>query len=49
MLTVLLVLLILIAFGGIPALGFHSYGWGPSSAVAVVVVVLLVLLLLGRV
>lgn len=46
--TVLLVLLI-IAVVGSPAIGLHGYGWGPSGIVGVILVVLLILLLLGRI
>jgi hypothetical protein len=45
---ILLVLLLLIVFGGLPNLGFHSYGYGPSSIGGVLLVVVLVLLLTGR-
>jgi hypothetical protein len=48
--TILLIILILILLGVIPAWP-HSRGWGygPSGIVGVLVVILLVLLLLGRV
>jgi hypothetical protein len=47
--TILLVLLILVLLGVVPAWP-HSRGWGyaPSGGVGLVVVVLLVLLLTGR-
>lgn len=48
--TILLVLLILILIGALPAWP-HSreWGWGPGGLIAVVLVVLLILLLLGRI
>lgn len=48
MMLILLILLILALFGGLPAWGWHSYGYAPSGVVLVVVVVLVVLLLRGR-
>lgn len=48
---VLVILLILLLFGGIgaaPAWG-HSWGWGPSSILWVLFVVFLVLILTDRV
>jgi len=45
---ILLILLLLIVLGGLPNLGFHSYGYGPSSVGGVLLVVVLVLLLTGR-
>ena len=47
--TILLILLILVLLGVIPAWP-HSRGWGygPSAIVGVIVVVLLVLVLMGR-
>ena len=45
---ILLVLLLLIVLGGLPNLGFHSYGYGPSSIGGVLLIVVLVLLLTGR-
>lgn len=48
--TILLVLLILLLIGALPAWP-HSRAWGyaPSGGLGLVVVILLVLLLLGRV
>lgn len=44
----LIVLLILLLVGGLPAWGWHSYGYGPSGVVGVLLVVLLVLAATGR-
>lgn len=48
--TILLVILILILLGAIPAWP-HSRGWGygPSGILGVVLVVVLILVLLGRI
>lgn len=48
--TVLIIILILVLIGAVPAWP-HSRAWGyrPSGIVGVVLVVLLVLLLLGRI
>lgn len=48
--TILLVILILVLLGAVPAWP-HSRGWGygPSGIVGVLVIVLLVLLLMGRI
>jgi len=46
--TLLLVILILLLIGGLPNLGLHQYGYGPSGIVGVLLIVLLVLLLTGR-
>ena len=45
---ILLILLLLVVLGGLPNLGFHSYGYGPSGLGGVLLVVVLVLLLTGR-
>jgi hypothetical protein len=44
----LLVVLLVIVLGGLPNVGLHSYGYGPSSVGGVLLVVVLVLLLTGR-
>lgn len=48
--TVLLVILVLLLLGAIPAWP-HSRGWGyaPSGGLALVVIVLLILVLMGRI
>jgi hypothetical protein len=50
MLPILLVILLLLALGALPAWPY-SRGWGyyPSGGLGVVVVILVVLLLLGRI
>ena len=48
--TILLVILILVLLGAVPAWP-HSRGWGygPSGIVGVLLIVLIVLLLMGRI
>jgi len=48
--TILIIILVLLMLGAIPAWP-HSAGWGygPSSAVGLIVVIIVVLLLLGRI
>jgi hypothetical protein len=48
--TILIILLLLGAFGGAPMWN-HSqdWGWGPSGGIGLIVVILVVLLLLGRI
>jgi hypothetical protein len=45
---ILLVVLLLLVFGGLPAWRFHSYGWGPSGIGGVLLVIVLALFLTGR-
>jgi hypothetical protein len=44
----LLIVLILLLVGGLPNLGYHSYGYGPSGFAGVVLIIVLILLLTGR-
>jgi hypothetical protein len=44
----LVLVLLLLVFGGLPQLGFHQYGWGPSGVGGVLLILVLVLLLTGR-
>ena len=46
---VLLIVLILLLFGGLPRWGYHSYGYGPSGIVGLILVIVLILFLLGRI
>lgn len=48
--TILIIILILILVGAIPAWPHsRAWGYGPSGIVGVIVVVLLILLLMGRI
>ena len=44
----LLIVLLMIIFGGLPHRGYHSYGYAPSGVGGVLLVVVVVLLLTGR-
>ena len=45
---ILLIILVLVVVGGLPNLGFHNYGYGPSGIGGILLLVVLVLLLTGR-
>ena len=45
---ILLIVLLLVVFGGLPNLGLHSYGYGPSGVGGILLAVVIVLLLTGR-
>lgn len=48
--VILLIVLILVLLGAIPAWPYsQSWGYGPSGVVGVIVVVLIIMLLLGRI
>ena len=48
--TILLVVLVLILVGAIPAWPYsRSWGYGPSGGLGLIVVILLILVLLGRI
>jgi hypothetical protein len=48
--TILIIVLILILLGAIPAWPHsRNWGYGPSGIVGVIVVILLILLLMGRI
>lgn len=50
MMTILLIVLVLMLMGALPAWPYsRSWGYYPSGALGLVVVILLVLLLMGRV
>jgi hypothetical protein len=46
---ILLIVLILLLFGGLPRWGYHSYGYGPSGIVGTILIIVLILFLLGRI
>lgn len=49
MYTLLIVLLVLIVLGALPATGWHSMGYWPSGGAGLILLVLIILLLLGRI
>ena len=44
----LLIIVLVFLFGGLPHWGYHSYGYAPSGLAGVLVLVLVVLLFTGR-
>ena len=46
---ILLIVLILLLFGGLPKWGYHSYGYGPSGILGIILIIVLILFLLGRI
>jgi hypothetical protein len=44
----LLIIVLVLLFGGLPHWGYHSYGYGPSGVAGVVILVLVVMLFTGR-
>jgi Protein of unknown function (DUF3309) len=49
MLIVLLIVLLVLALGGVPTWGYpHGYGWYPSGLAMILLVVLVILLVMGR-
>lgn len=45
---ILLVVLVILAFGGLPRWGYHRYGYGPSGLIGTILVIVLILALMGR-
>ncbi|HNY28404.1 MAG TPA: DUF3309 family protein [Candidatus Sumerlaeota bacterium] len=45
---ILLVVLLILAFGGLPRWGYHRYGYGPSGLIGTILVIVLILALMGR-
>ena len=47
--TILIVVLILVLIGGIPAWPHSAgWGWGPSGVIGIILVIILILMLLGK-
>jgi hypothetical protein len=44
----LLIIILVLVFGGLPRWGYHSYGYAPSGLGAVLLIIIIVLLLSGR-
>jgi hypothetical protein len=44
----LLIIVLVLVFGGLPRWGYHSYGYAPSGLGGVLLIILIVLLLMGR-
>ena len=46
--VLLLIVLLLIVFGGLPNWGYHQYGYAPSGIGSIVLLVVLIMFLTGR-
>jgi len=44
----LIVILLLIVFGGLPNWGYHQYGYGPSGIGGLILLVVVIMMLTGR-
>jgi hypothetical protein len=44
----LLIVLLLLVFGGLPTWGYHNYGYAPSGFLGIILIVVVILLLTGR-
>jgi hypothetical protein len=44
----LLIIVLVLVFGGLPHWGYHSYGYAPTGLGTVLLIILIVLLLTGR-
>ena len=44
----LLIVLLVVVFGGLPTWGYHQYGYGPSGIGGILLLIVLILLLTGR-
>jgi len=48
MILILVIVLIILLLGGLPAWHYHPYGYTPSGIIAVILVLLVLWVLLGR-
>ena len=44
----LLIIVLVLVFGGLPRWGYHSYGYAPSGLAGVLLIIIIVMLLTGR-
>jgi hypothetical protein len=45
---VILIVLLLLVFGGLPNWGYHNYGYAPSGIGGILLLIVLILFLTGR-
>jgi hypothetical protein len=45
---ILLIVLLVLALGGLPRWDYHSYGYAPSGTLGTILVIVVILVLLGR-
>jgi hypothetical protein len=43
----LLIILLVLVFGGLPNWGYHNYGYAPSGILGTILIIVLILFLLG--
>lgn len=48
LILLLLVIILLCGAGGLPQVGWHNYGYGPSGIAGIILLVLIIMLLTGR-
>jgi len=46
---ILLIVLVILALGGLPNWGHHSYGYGPSGIVGTILIIVIILVVMGRI
>jgi len=46
--TLLLIVLLLLVFGGLPNWGYHQLGYGPSGVGGLVLIIVIIMLFSGR-
>jgi uncharacterized protein DUF3309 len=44
----LLIVLLVLVFGGLPRWGYHNYGYAPSGLGGLILIILIILILTGR-
>lgn len=47
--VILLIVLLVLAIGGLPTWGYHRYGYRPSGLVGIILILVLVMVLMGQI